>query len=264
LPDGRLDNAAWLKRAAARESDTSEANFNAWIYALRLLPASPVTEGEVLAWVEGPLRRFFPFEKFYAGYGSLSGGRVHTRSFITSGYTSVFLEAFESTYDLKSRGCLAWWMSNRRAFLLDKNGARDDAGTSIPATKLEIEEIERFSLGLVAAHGVVDPFVNAGTYMSFAGVPPTKSELIFAALNLIAPVLHTLFLQTKRTEYSVVDLTALTERQTELLELAVKGLSDKAIAARLAISDHTVGNHFRAIYAKLGISKRGQLIALLK
>jgi hypothetical protein len=31
-----------------------------------------------------------------------------------------------------------------------------------------------------------------------------------------------------------------------------------------SISDHTVGNHFRAIYAQLGISKRSQLVALLK
>jgi DNA-binding CsgD family transcriptional regulator len=44
----------------------------------------------------------------------------------------------------------------------------------------------------------------------------------------------------------------------------LKGLSDKAIASRLAISDHTVGSHLRAIFARLGISKRSQLIALLK
>jgi hypothetical protein len=30
------------------------------------------------------------------------------------------------------------------------------------------------------------------------------------------------------------------------------------------ISEHTVGNHFRAIYARLGISKRSQLTTLLK
>ena len=35
-------------------------------------------------------------------------------------------------------------------------------------------------------------------------------------------------------------------------------------ASRLRISDHTVGHHFQAIYAKLGVTKRSQLIALLK
>jgi DNA-binding NarL/FixJ family response regulator len=41
-------------------------------------------------------------------------------------------------------------------------------------------------------------------------------------------------------------------------------LSDKAIASRLSISDHTVGNHFRAIYARLGITRRSQLTSTLK
>jgi DNA-binding CsgD family transcriptional regulator len=59
-------------------------------------------------------------------------------------------------------------------------------------------------------------------------------------------------------------LAALTDRQRELVDLALQGLPDKTIASRLAISDSTVGNHLRAIYAKLGISKRSQLIALLK
>jgi DNA-binding CsgD family transcriptional regulator len=49
-----------------------------------------------------------------------------------------------------------------------------------------------------------------------------------------------------------------------LVDLATQGLSDKEIALRLGISHNTVGNHFRAIYARLGISKRSQLIALLK
>jgi DNA-binding CsgD family transcriptional regulator len=242
----------------------SDLDLDTWTNALRLLPTAPVTEGGVLTWVEGPLRRFFPFEKFYAGYGSLSGGRIQTRSLITSGYPPEFLASLESTFDLKMRGCFAWWVANRKAFILDETGGHDEAGIPISATKRELAEIERFSLGLVAAHGVIDPFVNAGTYISFSGVPRAKPKRIFAALDLIAPVLHTLFLQTKQAEKSTIDLMALTDRQRELVDLALKGLSDKEIASRLGISDHTVGNHFRAIYAKLGISKRSQLIASLK
>jgi DNA-binding CsgD family transcriptional regulator len=242
----------------------SDADLEAWVRALRMLPAAPVTEAGVLAWVEGPLRGFFPFERFLGGYGSLSGGRIQMRSLVTSGHAPEFLAGLESTFDLKSRGCFAWWVANRKAFILDKTGALDDAGVPIFATKRELEEIERFSLGVVAAHGVIDPFVTAGTYISFSGVPRTQPKRTLAALELIAPVLHTIFLRTKQAEESTVDLTELTDRQRELVDLALTGLSDKAIASRLSISDHTVGNHFRAIYAKLGISKRSQLIALLK
>lgn len=76
--------------------------------------------------------------------------------------------------------------------------------------------------------------------------------------------MHTLFLGTKQATDPAVDLTALTGRQRELVDLALTGLSDKEIASRLAISDHTVGNHLRAIYARLGVSKRSELIASLK
>lgn len=245
-------------------SGYADLDLDAWVYALRMLPVTPVAESDVLAWVEGPVRRFLPFEKFYAGYGSLAGGRIQTRLLITSGFTPEFLAGLVNTFDLKARGCLAWWVANRKAFLLDRSGARDESGTPIPATKSELDEIEQFSLGVVAAHGVIDPFVNSGTYISFSGVTASRPRQTLAALDLIAPVLHTLFLQTKQAEDSKIDLTALTDRQRELVELAAMGLSDKAIASRLRISDSTVGNHFRAIYAKLGISKRSQLIALLK
>jgi DNA-binding CsgD family transcriptional regulator len=245
-------------------SGGADLDLQAWTGVLSALPAAPVTEGDVLSWVEGPLRGFFPFERFWGAYGSLSGGRIHMRSLVSSGHTPEFLSARKITFELKSRGAFAWWVANRKAFMIDKTGALDAAGKRILATRLELEDIERFSLGVVAAHGVIDPFVSAGTYLSFSGVPRTRPKRTLAALELIAPVLHTLYLQTKQLEQSLVDLMALTDRQRELVDLALMGLSDKAIASRLTISDHTVGNHFRAIFARLGISKRSQLIALLK
>lgn len=48
----------------------------------------------------------------------------------------------------------------------------------------------------------------------------------------------------------------LTPRETEVVELLVEGLSNKAIAARLGISDQTVKFHVAAICAKLGAANR--------
>jgi hypothetical protein len=175
----------------------SDMDLEAWTHALREVPAAPVTEAEILAFVEGPLRSFLPFERFLGGYGILSCGRIQICSLVTSGHAPEFLEGLESAFDLNSRGCFTWWVSNRKAFILDRTGARDDAGRKILATRREIEEIERFSLGVVAAHGVIDPYFNGGTYLSFAGVPKDEPQRILAALDLVAPVLHTLFLATK-------------------------------------------------------------------
>jgi DNA-binding CsgD family transcriptional regulator len=188
---------------------------------------------------------------------------IQMRSAIWSGHTPEYLASREREFDLKARSCFSWWIATRKPFMIDHAGAVDSTGTRIFASRREVDEVKRYSLGVIAAHGVIDPFAKTGTYISFSGVPRTKPPRTFAALELIAPVLHALYMQTKPVLKSQVDLTMLTSRQRELVDLAAEGLPDKAIALRLAISEHTVGNHFRAIYAKLGISRRSQLVTLL-
>jgi DNA-binding NarL/FixJ family response regulator len=49
---------------------------------------------------------------------------------------------------------------------------------------------------------------------------------------------------------------ALTPREIEVLELVAEGLSNKAIASRLGISDQTVKFHLASVSGKLGASNR--------
>ena len=49
---------------------------------------------------------------------------------------------------------------------------------------------------------------------------------------------------------------ALTPRELEVLEVLAQGLSNRSIAARLAISEHTVKFHVSSIFAKLGAENR--------
>jgi HD-GYP domain-containing protein (c-di-GMP phosphodiesterase class II) len=48
----------------------------------------------------------------------------------------------------------------------------------------------------------------------------------------------------------------LTSREVEVLRLVARGLSNKQIAARLVLSDRTVGHHVAHIYDKIGASTR--------
>ncbi|MET3175158.1 response regulator transcription factor [Arthrobacter sp. UYCu721] len=56
--------------------------------------------------------------------------------------------------------------------------------------------------------------------------------------------------------------TALTTREVQLLELLATGLTNRAIARRLFISEATVKTHLVHIYGKLGVDNRTSAIAL--
>ena len=53
----------------------------------------------------------------------------------------------------------------------------------------------------------------------------------------------------------------LTQRESEVLELMVRGLSNRAIGVRLSIGEDTVKTHTRAISRKLEVADRAQAVA---
>ncbi len=45
--------------------------------------------------------------------------------------------------------------------------------------------------------------------------------------------------------------------------LLARGLSTKEIAAEMCLSAHTVNDHIKVIFTKVGVSSRGELVARL-
>jgi len=93
-----------------------------------------------------------------------------------------------------------------------------------------------------------------------------KSEEIVAAIQAAATglvtlhpdALHSLLLPLPSGEETDTDLSdrIVTPREIEVLRMMAEGLSNKEIASRLGISDHTVKFHVSSIFAKLGASSR--------
>ncbi|MFC4912686.1 response regulator [Actinomadura gamaensis] len=54
----------------------------------------------------------------------------------------------------------------------------------------------------------------------------------------------------------------LTQRESEVLSLLVTGLSNRAIASRLVLSEETVKSHLRALYRKLEVTDRSAAVAV--
>jgi len=59
----------------------------------------------------------------------------------------------------------------------------------------------------------------------------------------------------------VMRALALTNRERQVLEEIVRGHATKAISTRLGISEWTVQDHLKAIFAKTGVSTRQELVA---
>jgi two-component system, NarL family, nitrate/nitrite response regulator NarL len=73
------------------------------------------------------------------------------------------------------------------------------------------------------------------------------------------------FLQTQQQQQPAADseeakIATLTQREREVLDLVSQGLKNHEIAERLFVSDHTVRHHVGALYAKLDVSDRLELI----
>jgi DNA-binding NarL/FixJ family response regulator len=60
-----------------------------------------------------------------------------------------------------------------------------------------------------------------------------------------------------------VDLSVLSLRQRQILEMVVKGMSNAEIGKRLYITESTIKQHLRVAYKALGVSNRTQASKLL-
>lgn len=93
---------------------------------------------------------------------------------------------------------------------------------------------------------------------------PTAPAIPFPAqgLKVLRLSLNTTALSLALTASSPL-LERLSPRERVVVDLALVGLSDKEIAARLGRSRHTIGNQLRRAYARLGVNSRVELSAKL-
>lgn len=227
---------------------------------LEAVTAQPKHAQELLPWVEGKLRAFFPFTSLFMAHGELVAGQIKTTHWLSSGHDERYLQQLATTFELEQRGSLQWWLTHRQPFTIDPSSPPSFA------SPLEIQEIQAFALKNIAGHGVLNSRSNAGTYFGFTGVSAPLSDWHLEALRLVAPVLNDLFLAyiCAQSPVFMFALQGLTSRQKDIVRQVAAGRDDKMVARQLGISEKTVRNQLSDIYAQLGINKRTQLVVLLR
>lgn len=102
-----------------------------------------------------------------------------------------------------------------------------------------------------------------------AGAPEIIASVMGAAVGLVtfAPEWAGALLEATGDRVGAGNGTAesappLTGRELEILRMVGDGLGNKQIAARLAISEHTVKFHIGSVFAKLHASSRAEAVAI--
>jgi DNA-binding NarL/FixJ family response regulator len=141
-----------------------------------------------------------------------------------------------------------------------------DAGTSsdgrlelqlLPAVLLLAEDAHRLPTAAELDDGVraILPLGATGDELA-AAVHAAAAGLV----TLSAPAAASLAQSYGRLDSQGIE--ALTSREAEVFRWMVEGLPNKAIAAHMGISDHTVKAHVAAILAKLDASSRTEAVTI--
>jgi NarL family two-component system response regulator YdfI len=108
----------------------------------------------------------------------------------------------------------------------------------------------------VLARGASASAIAAAVRAAAAGLVVVER----AALDGVLGAVHSTTGASAAHEHVDDDAPPLTPRELEVLAMLAEGLGNKRIAARLAISEHTVKFHLASVYAKLRVSTRTEAV----
>ncbi len=131
-------------------------------------------------------------------------------------------------------------------------------------------EVARWSRANVPTTGVLiltayddDPYVQAGLaagangYVLKTAAPDEMVQAVrdvYEGKQVLDPAIRA------RAVARVTEFEPLSERELEVLALAARGYTNKAISAQLVISDRTVQGHLAHVYGKLGAATRTEAV----
>lgn len=183
------------------------------------------------------------------------------------------LLAAETTCDIVAQMSLADWLDDLQSEDLPSTGQDDlpdgliwDVGWNPAVTLPDEEPFPLPTVALLPDETAVPHLWQLGIQAMLRRDAPAAAIVaaMQAALQGVA-VLDPSFVTAVLAEVPTLslrndDYTELTPREQEVLHLLAEGLTNKAIAQRLAISDHTVKFHVNAILGKLNAQSRTEAV----
>jgi DNA-binding NarL/FixJ family response regulator len=133
------------------------------------------------------------------------------------------------------------------------------AGSDLLTRVLEIApDIVRIVLTGQATLDDAARAINGAEVFRYLQKPCSSSELLAV---LEAGVARREAKRSPLTGFGLAELRLLSEREKEVLTLVTSGLRTGQVAQRLFVSPHTIRNHLKALFRKLGVNSQAALVA---
>lgn len=161
-----------------------------------------------------------------------------------------------------------FWSDNTEPIIVIRND-----GTVLFQSDTFAQHIEREKHSFLATVSALIQFIQSNQIGEYNFLSKLGKRLYEIKLTLICAdtnYQHCIyFLHLSRVAYKIGEIfnrlnrTDLTSRELEIATLIYQGNSSKEIAEEINLSYHTVRNHIKQIYKKLGVSTRSEMLVKL-
>ncbi len=226
---------------------------------------------DFLNWLQESVSEFIPMDALLAVRGNFKDGAEHAKlhydacsaidGFNTDALTGTSREVNQCMVYLYER-----WINNHRHYYVLNNFAASEFDCKFRLIFPDFPKI----LNSLLVYGFSDARAeNDCLYVFFS--KHKKFQIKDSTIDVLLPHIdHVL----RKIEYSEpvkslskcvkpINISALTERELQVVEWIRVGKTNHEVAAILDISQNTVKSHLKRIYQKLNVSKRAQAVALL-
>lgn len=214
--------------------------------------------------IQEELPLLFPHGNLICGLGYITAeNTVHTFRILNFGFPMEYLQAIRTPDGGITSPVMQNWIQSGKPQLYSE--AQINAG--LPEAWRE--RFQRFNLGNLASHGLIDRRRRQMSYFNFCSMPFELTPHHAFLLEILIPPLHAALLQIIEEAPPLgIEPNAcapeLTDRELELLNQLATGHDQFEIADIMGISEHTVRNHVRNLYFKLGVNKVTQALEKAK
>ena len=208
--------------------------------------------------VNKTVKKLLPHRCLVAALGRIDLDHLEIMMLLDVDYPKPALQAIRQISNIRERQALMHWLQAQQPLLLEL------PQSAWMMSELEREEVEKYQLGRIGAHGVLNMSSKEGSYFSFAGIPRSvSSDELKIKLQLVVPHLHQALLRIYRAKCSALQVgTSLTEVEQELLRWVAAGRTNLEIAALRGRSPLTIRNQLSVMFRKLGASNRAEAVRL--